>query len=125
MVNLIPKTIALVNMGHFHKKSKIKSKFINEKLLEKFQQLNIIKGYAYVDGFFEIYFSVSNHTRIKVHSFYRTNSKLYITKNQIFLKKLCLFSTIYLLSTPYGILTQYEAKNKNCGGYLVSKITLY
>lgn len=125
MINLIPKTVALVNMGHFHKKSEIKSKFVSVTLLKKFHQLNIIKGYAFKDGFFKIYFHPLSETRIKVHSFYRTNSKLRITKNQIILKKMCLFSTIYLLSTPYGVLTQYEAKNKNCGGFLVSKITLY
>lgn len=125
MINLIPKTIALINLGHFHKKTEIKSKYINKHLLAKFNQLNIIKGYGYKNGFHEIYFHTSCEIRVKVHTFYKTNSKLYITRNQISLKKMCLFSTVYLLSTPLGILTQYEAKNKNCGGFLIAKVTLY
>lgn len=125
MINLIPKTIALINLGHFHKKAEIRSKYVDKRLLVKFHQLNIIKGYSYKDELHQIYFYTSREVKIKVHTFYRTNSKLYMTRSQISFKKICLFSTVYLLSTPLGILTQYEAKNKNCGGFLIAKITLY
>ena len=125
MINSASKTTSTINVGFLHKKYKLKMRFINKAVLIKLQCLGLIKNFQKKSDFFSIMLNKTIGKNVKIHTYYRTHSKLYISKTQILKKRIHLFSTIYILSTPFGLLTQYEALRKNSGGFIISKITLF
>ena len=124
MINSASKTTSTINGAFLHKKFKLKMQFINKAVLVKLQNLGLIKNFQKKPDFFSIVLNRTMTKNVKIHTYYRTHSKLYISKTQILKKRIHLFSTVYILSTPFGLLTQYEALCKNSGGFIISKITL-
>jgi hypothetical protein len=124
MINSYSNTISKLNLAHTHKCASLNSKFLKKSILIKVYKLNLIQGYKDAGVSVEILFSTTNQYNFKFKNYYKANSKIYFSKNQILKKKIHLFSTIYLFSTHLGILTQHELIIKNTGGFLITKIFL-
>ena len=124
MINKTINIINNINITTKHKKKKIQCKYIHPIILKKLYQLNLIKGFYKNKNIYEINLNDNNNPQIFIKIYFKSNSKINFTYNQIVKNKIHLFSTIYILSTPYGYLTQYEAYNKHSGGFLIAKIII-
>jgi ribosomal protein S8 len=124
MIDKSAKIIHSINLSAVHKRSTINIKYVSSGILKKLYQLNIIKGFYKTNSNYIIKTNSTKNFNIFIKNFCRVGSKIHFTKNQLVKNKNHFFSTIYILSTPYGLLTQYEVIDKNIGGFLVAKILL-
>lgn len=122
MVEKISNTMGFISLGFSQKKNKIKIKIVDKKIINFFYDHNFISDLRILNNFY--YLKLNLNGDIKIKNWYRTNSKIYLTHNQLLKKKTNLFSTIYILSNSRGVMTQYEALKLNCGGILIGKIYL-
>lgn len=113
MIKKYNNTILSLNINLKHKKLKFHIKLTNYGILEKLCQLNLIKFFEKTPSGVTVYVNTRLSNIITIHQYNRTNSKIYLSKNQILKKKLNIGATIYLLSTPRGVLTQHEADRKS------------
>lgn len=114
-------TINLINSSIKHKKKQILCNNVNTLILKKFYKLNLIEHFEIKNSFTKINFN-PEFKNFKIINYSRVNGKIFLTVNQIRVQRLNLYSTIYLISTNKGILTQYEALQNKCGGFLIAKI---
>jgi ribosomal protein S8 len=122
MISSIPNILNGINMCLLRNNKILKLKQTHIKIIMFLYKNNFIESVSRAGGFY--YVKINLNMFLKIKNLYRSNAKLYISYNQIIKKKIYINSATYILSSHLGLINQYDAIKKKCGGFLVGKILI-